>query len=191
MKLSGEGREEEFLRSLQGDFKLNCRKGTVLKDPFLSAVLSFLNTAEILRGKLPDYKTQGFPYNSIQAHGIIEKGGVKLEEVVIDGTTVDVYAVGDIDMVERTMDVRVLASSFQTVEFIVSKIPLVPYLLGGRGVTAVPVRVHGPLDDLTTVPLSPMALGEDLLRIMGRTLSLPYAVVKWFFPKKEMQAEVQ
>ncbi len=190
-KLNGEGREEEFLRSLQGDFELNCRKGTILQDPFLSAVLSFLNTAEILRGKLPDYKTQGFPYNSIQAHGIIQKGELKFEEVVIDGTTVDIYAVGGIDMEERTMDVRVLASSFQTVEFITSKIPLLSYLLGGRGVTAVPVRVYGPLDDLMTVPLSPVALGEDLLGIMGRTLSLPYAAVKWFYPKKEKQTEVQ
>ena len=116
---------------------------------------------------------------------------MKFEEVIIDGTTVDIYAIGEIDMVERTMDVRVLASSFQTVEFIVSKIPLVSYLLGGGGVTAVPVRVYGPLDDLTAVPLSPLALGEDLLGIMGRTLNLPYAVVKWFFPKEEKQAEVQ
>jgi len=116
---------------------------------------------------------------------------VKFEEVAIDGTTMDIYAVGEMDMVESTLDVRVLASSFQTVEFIASKIPLVSYLLGGRGVTAVPVRVSGPLDDPRIAPLSPTALGEDLLGIMGRTLSLPYGVVKWFFPKKGKQAEVQ
>jgi hypothetical protein len=191
MKLSGEGREEEFLRSLQGGFELSCRKGTILKDPFLSAVLAFLNTTEILRLKLPDFAAQGFPYNSIRAHGIVQKGELKLEEVVIDGTTVDIYAIGEIDMVEGTLDVRVLASSFKTVEFIASKIPLVSYLFGGRGVTAVPVRVYGPLDDLKAVPLSPLALGEDLLGIMGRTLNLPYAVVKWFFPKEEKLAEVQ
>jgi len=190
-KLSGEGREEEFLQWLQGDFELSCRQGTILQDPFLSAVLSFLNTTEILRGKLPDYKTRGFPYNSIQAHGIIQKGGVKFEEVVIDGTTADIYANGEIDMVEKTMDARVLVSSLQTVESVASKIPLVSYLLGGRGVTAVPVRVYGPLDQLRTVPVSPMALGEDLLGIMERTLGLPYAAIKWVFPKQEKQAEVK
>ena len=190
VKLSGRGQAEDPLQWLQGDFELDCREGTILQDPFISAVLSFLNTAEILRGKLPDYKTQGFPYNSIQAHGILLEGGVESEEFVIDGTTVDVYAVGEVDMVERTMNVRVLVSSLQTVEFIVSKIPLVSYLLGGRGVTAVPMRVYGPLDQLRTVPVSPAALGEDLLGIMGRTLRLPYAAVKWFFPPKEKQAEV-
>jgi hypothetical protein len=56
---------------------------------------------------------------------------------------------------------------------------------------AVPMRVYGPLDNPKTVPLSPMALGEDLLRIMGRALGLPYVVVKGFFPTEEEQAEVQ
>ena len=191
VKLSGMGQTEDPRQWLQGDFELNCRKGTILKDPFLSTVLAFVNTKEILKLRLPDYATKGFPYNSIQSHGILQKGKLKIEEVFIDGTTVDIYAVGEIDMVAGTLDARVLASSFKTVDFIASRIPFVSYLLGGRGVTAVPVRVYGPLDHLRIVPLSPEALGEDLLGIMGRALHLPYAVVKWFFPKEEIQAEVQ
>ena len=191
MKLTGEAGEEEFLRSLQGDFELDCRKGTILHDPFLSAVLAFISTKDIFNLRLPDYAAQGFAYNSIQAHGSIQQGGVIFEEVVIDGTTVDIYAIGEIDMLEGTLDARVLASSFETVDSIVSKIPLVSYLFGGGGVTAVPVRVHGPVDDLRTVPLSPKVLGEDLVGIMERTVSLPYAAIKWVLPKQEKQAEVQ
>jgi hypothetical protein len=189
--LTGTGQTEAALQWLEGDFELGCRKGTVLQDPILSAILAFLNTTEVLRGKLPDYRTQGFPYNSIQARGILREGRLKLEEVVIDGTTVDIYALGSIDMVERTLNVRVLVSSLQTVEIIVSKIPLVSYLLGGRGLTAIPVRVRGPLDNPMTLPLSPMALGEDLVGIMGRTLSLPYNAIKFLLPKSGKQAEVQ
>jgi hypothetical protein len=191
VKLSGRGKAEDLLQWLQGDFELSCRKGTILRDRFLFAVLAFLDAREILRLRLPDLAKQGFAYNSIQARGIIQKGELQLKEVFIDGRTVDIYAVGKIDMVGRKLDVRVLASSFKTVELILSRIPLVSYLLGGRGVMAVPMRVYGPLDNPKTVPLSPMALGEDLLRIMGRALGLPYVVVKGFFPTEEEQAEVQ
>jgi hypothetical protein len=190
-KLNAEGQEEEPLRSLQGEFELNCRKGTILQDPVISAILAFLNTTEVLRGKLPDFQSQGFRYNTIRAKGVIQNGKVKLEEVLIDGTTVDIYSVGEVDLVKRRLNVRVLVSSLQTVEFIISKIPLVSYLLGGGGITAIPVRVRGPLDSPTTVPLSPTAMGEDLLGIMGRTLSLPYKAIEFVVPKSGKQADGQ
>ncbi len=191
VKLSGRGQAEDLLQWLQGDFELSCRKGTILQDRFLFAVLAFLDAKEILQLRLPDLAKRGFAYNSIQAHGIIQKGELQLKEVFIDGTTVDIYAVGKIDMVGRKLDVRVLASSLKTVESILSRIPFVSYLLGGKGVIAVPMRVHGPLDHPKTVPLSPTALGEDLLGIMGRALGLPYAVVEGFFPTEGEQAEMQ
>lgn len=185
MNLAGKGRAEELPKVLQGDFELSCREGTILKDPVISAILAFLNTTEILRGKLPDFRKQGFPYHSIRARGVLQSGSLKLEEVVIDGTTVDIYSIGEVNLIARTLNVRVLVSSLQRVEFIVSKIPLVSYLVGGGGVTAIPVRVRGPLDNPITVPLSPTALGEDLLGIAGRTLRLPYEAIQFLLPRNE------
>ncbi len=181
--LKGRGRRRELLHALEGDFELTCREGTVLRDPVISALLAFLNTTEVLRGKVPDFKEKGFPYHSIQARGNLHRGELRLEEVVIDGTTVDIYALGKIDLVERTLNIRILASSLQTVEFIVSKIPVISYILGGRGITAIPVRVYGPMNNPRTLPLSPAALGEDLVGVMGRTLSLPHKAIKIFFPQ--------
>jgi len=52
VNLSGRGQAEDLLQWLQGDFELRCSKGTILQNPFLSAVLAFLNTTEVLRLKL-------------------------------------------------------------------------------------------------------------------------------------------
>jgi hypothetical protein len=185
MNLTGMGRTEELPKALQGEFELSCRNGTVLKDPVISAILAFLDAKEILRGKFPDFRTQGFRYRSIRARGVLQSGSLKLEEVVVDGTSADIFAVGQIDMVKKTLDLRVLVSALQRVDFIVSKIPLVSYLRGGGGITAVPVRVRGPLDNPTVLPMSPKDLGEDLLGIAGRTLRLPYEAIKFLLPKNE------
>ena len=185
IKLTGMGRTEELLGVLQGDFELSCRNGTVLKDPVISAILGFLDAKEILRGKLPDFRTQGFHYRSIRARGVLQSGSLKLDEVVVDGTSADIFVVGKIDMVKKTLDLRVLVSAFKRVDFIVSKIPLISYLRGGGGVTAIPVRVRGPLDNPTVLPMSPKDLGEDLLGIAGRTLRLPHEAIKIFLPKNK------
>jgi hypothetical protein len=185
MRLTGNGDPKDVLPWVEGDFEVNLQDGVVLEDPVVSAVLAFLNTTEVLRLKLPDYSTQGFPYNTFHIRGTIQNGVVEYEEIVIDGATVDIYALGHIDLGARTVDFRVLASSLQTVEFVFSKIPLISYLFGGRGVTAIPIRVYGPLDDPVTVPVSAAALGEDVLGIMGRTVGLPYAAIKWVLPKKK------
>ena len=72
MNLAGKGDPKDALKWLEGDFEVNLKDGTVLEDPVVSAVLAFLNTTEALRLRLPDFSTQGFPYNTIHTRGTIQ-----------------------------------------------------------------------------------------------------------------------
>ncbi len=71
----------------------------------------------------------------------------------------------------------VLFASFKTIDYIVSKIPLVSNILAGTLIT-IPINVTRNLSDPMVNPLSIKAIGEGVLGIMKRTLELPFEVIQ-------------
>ena len=88
---------------------------------------------------------------------------------------------------DRTVDVRIVASPLRTVDTIVSKIPLVGRILGGT-LISVPIRVRGDLGNPTVTPLSPSMVGAGLLGIVKNTLKLPFDLVEATRPEEEEAA---
>ncbi len=158
------------------------KDGIIYHFPLLAKIFSFLNVTELLRGELPDFTAEGFKYNSISVKGRIRQGIFVLKEAVIDGTTMQLAGEGEINLTDNKINLTILVAPFKTVDFLVSKIPLVGYILRGT-LISIPLKVTGDLADPTIFVLSPTAVGEGVLGMMKRTLSLPVKIIEPVIPR--------
>ncbi len=182
--LNSEGNADALKRELRGNVEFRSKDGVIQRAPLLAKIFAVLNVTELLRGKLPDFTTEGFKYNSIIIKGDIDKGVFVIQEAVVDGTTMQLVGQGEVDLVTDQIKLTVLVAPFKTVDFLVSKIPGVSYILGGT-LISIPLRVTGDLNDPTIVILSPTAIGSGLIGMMKRTLNLPVKIIEPIMPKKQ------
>jgi Predicted membrane protein len=183
-EVNARGKSEELVRALTGKVDFRAKAGCIYRFPLLAKILSFLNVTELLRGKVPDLNAEGFNYNSIIIKGDLRNGIFVLQEAIIDGTTMQLVGQGEIDISNNKINLTVLVAPFKTVDYLVSKIPLVGYVLKGT-LISIPLRITGKLDDPNIIILSPTAIGKGMLGIMTRTLLLPVKIIEPFIPRNK------
>jgi len=181
--LNSEGNADALKRELRGNVEFSSSDGIIQRAPLLAKIFAVLNVTELLRGKLPDFTTEGFNYNSINIKGDINKGVFIIQEAVVDGTTMQMVGQGEVDLVTDQIKLTVLVAPFKTIDFLVSKIPGVRYILGGT-LISIPLRVTGDLNDPSIVVMSPTAIGSGLIGMMKRTLNLPVKIIEPIMPKE-------
>ncbi len=184
LRLEGKGTGGALLHSLRGPLDLELTDGRILKLTLLSRIFGILDLTDLLRGKLPDVEKEGFAYRSLVLRGNIKDGKLSLEEATVDAPSMGIAATGDVDLLGKDTDLKVLVAPFRTVDKIVSWIPGLNYILGGT-LVSIPVTVKGDILDPKVTPLSPTAVGEGLLGVMTRTLKLPVKAIDAFGGEKE------
>ncbi len=182
-RVAGKGTGDALVRSLRGPAEMTLKDGRINKMTVLSRIFSYLNVTELLRGKVPDLGKEGFPYRTLAIRGEMNDGKFLLKEATMDAPSMGIVATGEVDLLNRKEDLKVLVSPLGTVDAVVRKIPVVRYILGGTLVT-IPVAVRGDLDDPTVTPLDPAAVGGELLGIVERTLKLPVHIISPILPGK-------
>jgi hypothetical protein len=186
--IRSQGKSEELVKSLSGDFEFKSSDGLIKRDVRLARVLGFLNLTEALTGRLPDMRKKGIAYNSIQVLGNFENGKFKIKEGVLDAKTFDLSTQGQIDLIDKKMDFIVLVAPQKTVDRVVKLIPGVRQILGGS-LISYPIRVRGGLKNPKVSALSPSAVGSELFGIMKRTIGLPIEMMAPLRPGKEKEQE--
>ncbi len=182
-KLHALAKGAELVRSLQGRVEFSARDGKIYRYPILARIFAFLNFTELLRGKLPDLGRDGFKYKSIKVKGDISNGKLVLDQAAVEGATLNIAAEGEIDFGSNKIDITVLVAPFKTIEYIISKIPLLRNILANKLVT-IPIRVSGDLNSPDVTPLDPTAIGQNLLDIMKGILELPFRVIEPLFGRE-------
>jgi len=181
-EVTGRSREDEDpVRSLRGNLDFTAKGGRIYGTPVLSRILSLLNVTEIFRGKLPDIWKEGLEFNSLSIRGDLGDGNLTISEYVLDGTEVDVVGQGRVDLATRELDFQALVSPFTNVDYLIRKIPLLGYILGGT-LVEVPVKVSGNTGDPKVSLLEPAAVGKNLLGIVERTFLLPAELIRPLLP---------
>jgi hypothetical protein len=143
----------------------------------LMKIFSILNITDVFTGGRSDLAEKGFGYS--RAHAAAELGGGKMRfnEILIDGNSLKITGQGSVDLVDRTVDITLLAAPLKIVDRIVNKIPIINYIAGGS-LISIPLHVEGKMDNVKVVPLEPAAVGRGLLDLMGRTLKAPFKLVE-------------
>ncbi len=175
-RFQGQGEGKTLARSIQGNYELTARKGRIDRFNLLSRIFAFLNVTEVFRGRLPDLGQKGFAYDSINVRVDLQPGKVVIKEATLKGPSMEIASQGEIDPVGQKISLTVAVAPFRTIDYVISKIPLVRYVLGGT-LISIPVKVTGDLKDPRVTPLSPSAVGSDFLGIMKRTLDLPVRMI--------------
>jgi len=188
-RFQGQGEGKALARSLQGNYELTARKGRIDRFDLLSRIFAFLNVTEVLRGRLPDMDQKGFAYDSINVRVDLQPGKILINEAILKGPSMQIASQGEIDLIGQKISLTVMVAPFRTIDYVISKIPLVRYVLGGT-LISMPVKVTGDLKDPRVTPLSPSAVGSDFLGIMKRTLDVPVRMIHPIWPKGEEEKNI-
>jgi hypothetical protein len=180
-KLTARGEAEELVGKLQGPLEMTFSKGSIEQSKLLARILEVLNVTEIVKGRLPDLTSSGFAYTTMTLNGEFRDGRLFIEKLAMDGETLDVIGSGEIDLMQETINLELLAAPFKTVDTVVKNIPGVNYLLAGSLVT-IPVSIIGPLKDPKVEIMSVASVGSGLLRLGERTIKSPLKLIETFMP---------
>jgi hypothetical protein len=185
--ITAKGSGEALIQSLGGTFNFAATEGRFYGGRFhgtLIKIFRLLNITEMFKGKLADIDQEGFGFNSIRVDTDIQNGKLILNDVLIDGTSMEIAGHGSIDLTTNKVDAVVLVAPLKTVDFVVKKIPLVSHILKGTFIT-IPFTIKGPRDNLDVIPLAPSEVGKGLLGIMKRTIHLPLDIIQPILPKEK------
>ncbi len=177
--MSSDDAEGDITSTLAGELELNAKNGRIRRFELLAKIFKMINFTEIFRGVLPDLLNEGCAYDTIKARGKFQEGKLIFENSVVDGACVRMVWHGEIDLVNKKIDITVIVAPFRTVDRIIDKVPLVGKWLNGS-LISIPVKVSGDLSDPTVIPLSPTAVGVGLAGFMKRTFELPFSLFQPF-----------
>jgi len=177
--LQGPSSNEFFARG-DGAVYLEIADGSLRKFNVISKAFSLLNVAQLIKGDLPDVSGHGMKFNL--AKGTLSFGGgyVYFDDLAIFSNSLNMSMVGRVGLAEKQSDYILGIQPLQTVDKVVSNIPLVGWLLTGDEKTLFTVhfQITGPLADPDVVAIPGSSLGSGILGIFQRTLQLPGKLVK-------------
>ncbi len=171
-KVTARGMVEELVPSLRGNLKLLAKDGRINRFGLLAKVFGFLNVSDLVRGKLPDLQKEGFAYKSVKAEGELRGGRLVLKEGLIEGSSMDIACSGDVELVEKKLDLKLLVAPLKSANFVIKHTPLIERIFGGNPIS-IPLKVTGDISAPKVAPLSPKEVGSGLLGIIKRSLGLP------------------
>lgn len=168
--------DNRFIKTLSGEFDFHSDNGRIYRFGLLEKIFSVLNFTEIFRGRLPDLAQEGFGYDSVQIEGTLNDGRMDIAEAIIKGTSLEMVGRGSVDLTSRSINLTFLVAPLKTFNVIMNHIPVVGGILGT--IVSVPVQVTGDLENPVVIPLSPTAVGSELLGLMKKTLELPLKIIQ-------------
>ena len=71
--IAGQGTGETLVNSLEGNLQFSAEDGYIYQDARAAKLLSLLNVTDMFKGKIPDLRSKGFPYESLIVNGTMEK----------------------------------------------------------------------------------------------------------------------
>lgn len=168
----------------RGTLYLYSGGGRIYRLTALSRLFSILNVTEVFRGKFPDFTGKGFAYERLEVVGTMADGILRITEGVVEGPSMKIFVEGDVALPSGYLDLRVLVAPLRTVDALLSKIPLLGYVLTGKSKTfiSIPFRVRGDYRDPEVIPIPPSEVGKGLLGIVERTLRLPFTIINPLLP---------
>ena len=156
----------------------------------MAKILSLLNVSDLLRGNFSDFRTKGLPYRSISIKAGIRSGKLDLQELVIDSSAMNIVGQGVMDLKDSTVSMTVLVAPFTSIDKIVSKIPVVNYILQGT-LVSIPVTVSGRISDPEVKLMPASAVGDGVLGILKRTVKAPVKIIEPVLPGERKKDESQ
>jgi hypothetical protein len=175
------GREkDELISSMTGQANMLLEKGTIIKSNVFIKVLDFLSLQKIFKKKPPELSKNGFYYESIKGYITMHEGVLETDSLIMKSPVLNGVAQGTIDFTGKTVDYNLGIQPLGTVDWMVSKIPVLGYIFTGKEKTILVYhfKVEGPLSepDVRYVPLK--NLGGSVIGFFKRLFLTPGRLFK-------------
>ena len=169
----------EWQRTALGAVKLRVEDGKLRKFSVLSKIFSILNVSQLVKGRLPDMVSGGMPYDRITGDLAFQGGKITTENLYMDSNAISLSAVGKIDMVKSDLDMTIGVKPLQTVDKVVSKIPIVGWVLTGkdRSLITTYFEAKGPVADPRVSAVPVRSLAKGVFNIFKRVFQLPEKLI--------------
>jgi uncharacterized protein YhdP len=175
-RLEATGADEGSLRrTLSGDVQIRVGQGVIKEFAVLSKIFSILNISQLLRARLPDMTVDGMPFRSIRASWRLADGIARTDDLLLRGPAMNIAAQGQLDLRRETMDMTVGVQPLKTIDKVVSRIPVLGWILTDtdRRFLTVTFEAKGPWRDPVVKAIPVRALALEVLNIFKRVLELP------------------
>ena len=124
--------KKDLISELTGNMNILVEEGIVKKSRAIFQVLNFLSLQKIFKRKPPDLSKEGFYFESIGGHIVIDKGVLKTENLTTKSPVFNAVAKGTGDLTNKQVDFDLGVQPLGTIDWIVSKIPIAGYILTGK-----------------------------------------------------------
>jgi uncharacterized protein YhdP len=169
-----------LIRSPTGRIDLFLEKGKIKKSSVILNVLDFLSLQKIFLRKPIDLSKEGFYYESIKAPVVCNKGVLQTENLVMKSPVFNAAARGQVDLSTERLDIDLGAQPLGTIDFLVSNIPVLGYILTGKekSILVYAFKVTGPLSnpEVRYVPIK--NLGGSIVGVFKRMFLTPHRLLK-------------
>ncbi|MBI5182764.1 MAG: AsmA-like C-terminal domain-containing protein, partial [Nitrospinae bacterium] len=170
---------EELRRSLFGKFNLYMREGMINRSRLRRGVGSILNLPTIDNGRVPEDRYQDKPYNVIKGDFLIKDGMAYTENFLIDTNEKRTFAVGNIDLGEREINLLIGSAPLATLDRLIDSIPIVGRIVTGdeKGLLVTYYEIKGKMSNpkITLIPFK--SLSEKIFDIIKGVLLTPREIL--------------
>jgi uncharacterized protein YhdP len=176
-RFQGRGKAEDLLKTATGQVAFRAKDGHIYHDFMLLEVLKFLNTLEVLEGRVnvKDMEKKGVGYHSFGVKAKLQDGKLRYEEAVLHGRPMTVTAAGEHNLQNGQFDLNLLVGPLVTLDRIFEHIPLIGGILDT--LDCIPLSAKGTLDNIHIYPLAPSAIGYELAEMMKKTVERPINLI--------------
>ena len=170
---------DEVKKTALGSTKIQLEEGSIRKFAILSKIFSLLNISQLLKFQLPDMVAGGMPYNEITATLAIKDGMISCNDLYVDSDALNISAVGKMDLVKDELDATIGVKPLQTVDKVVSRIPIVGWILTGKNKSLVTAyfEAKGKLEDPTVTAIPVRSMAKGVFDIFKRVFQLPAKMI--------------
>jgi hypothetical protein len=176
VELRGEGEDfQKMKESLNGSLRLEVENGVIERFNILSKIFSILNVSQWFKGRLPDLKTKGLPYQQILADIYVKDGVASTDDFLVDSDAMRITLIGKVDLGKNIIDARVGVHPLVTIDTILSSVPIAGYILTGKDKAFISYfyEVKGNLDDPKIEAIPFKIVEESTWGIIKRLLGTP------------------
>lgn len=174
-----QGEIGRFLETCDGKVNLRLNKGLLRGFKSISRALALFNLGKILTLNFPDVDKDGLLFDRIKGNLTFTDGVVTSDDLAVSSPAFDMAFIGKADLGKDRLDFIIGVKPLQTVDKILSNIPLAGWILTGEKKAFIVANFHvtGSSQDpeVEAIPFS--SLSDMAVGIFKRTFGLPGKIV--------------
>ncbi len=165
----------DIKRTALGNLRLRLEKGSLRKFNVLSKMFSILNVSQLLKFQLPDMVADGMPYSTIKGSFAVSDGNIHTQDLFIASDAINISVIGTANMVREDLNFTIGVQPLQTVDKVVNRIPVVGWLLTGKGKDFLTVyfEAKGKWSEPQVSAIPVKSMGKGVLNVFRRVFELP------------------